>query len=86
MSADTNGSLRGSSKQHHETYSKFNEVIKHAYNYKEVMGRQGLKQADVDLLYEKSKKSKLVPRFIHDKQVRIITIVINARTLIGTYF
>lgn len=49
---------------------KFAEIVNNAYNYEEALKRQGLKQADVDLLREKMKRSKLVPRFINDKQVK----------------
>lgn len=48
----------------------FEAVIDRAFDYKESMERQGIKQSDVDLLREKTKRSKLVPRWIHDKQVR----------------
>lgn len=51
---------------------KFEEIINNAYDYEEALERQGIKQEDVDLLREKIKKSKLVPQYINDKQVRII--------------
>lgn len=51
-------------------FDKFDELINDAYNYEECLERQGLKHEDVELLREKMKRSKLVPRFIHDKQVK----------------
>lgn len=51
-------------------FSGFELFIEGSYNYEEALERQGLKQEDVDLLRQKVKRSKLVPRFIHDKNVR----------------
>ena len=51
-------------------FSRFEHIIEGAYDYQEALKRQNLKQEDVDALREKSKQSKLVPRDIHDKQVR----------------
>lgn len=51
-------------------FAKFEHIIECAYDYNEALKRQNLKQEDVDLLREKAKRSKLIPRFIHDKQVR----------------
>lgn len=42
-------------------------------------------QEDVDSLNERTETSKLVTRFIHDKQVNIMTITISARTVIGFF-
>lgn len=47
----------------------FEAVIDRAFDFKESLERQGIKQSDVDLLREKTKRSKFVPRWIHDKQV-----------------
>lgn len=49
---------------------KFVKLIKTAYNYEEALKRQNLRQEDVDLLRERAKGSKSVPKFIIDKQVR----------------
>lgn len=65
-------------------FDKFDALINDAYNYEECLERQGLKQEDVELLREKMKRSKLVPRFIHDKQVRkLIRPLLNLITLIS---
>lgn len=53
-------------------WAEFEHTIRDAYDYEEAMVRQNLKQKNVDLLREKTKRSKLVPRYIHDKQVRQI--------------
>lgn len=50
-------------------FAKFEHIIEGAYDYNEALKRQSLKQEDVDLLRQKAKKSKIIPRFIHDKQV-----------------
>lgn len=50
-------------------FSGFEIFIEGSYNYAEAIERQGLKQEDVDLVRQRVKRSKLVPRFIHDKQV-----------------
>lgn len=49
---------------------RFMKVLQNAYDYNEAMKRQNLKQENVDRLRELSKKSKYVPKFIIDKQVR----------------
>lgn len=50
-------------------FAKFEHIIEGAYDYQEALKRQNLKHKDVNLLREKAKRSKLIPRFIHDKQV-----------------
>lgn len=47
----------------------FDKFVENAFDYKEALTRQGITQDDVDLLRQKAKRSKLVPRFINDKQV-----------------
>jgi hypothetical protein len=51
---------------------RFQRIINNAYDYQEALDRQGIKQEDVDLLREKIKRSKIVPQYIHDKQVRLM--------------
>lgn len=53
-------------------WAGFEHTIRDSYNYEEALERQNLKQKNVDLLREKTKRSKFVPRYIHDKQVRQI--------------
>lgn len=50
-------------------FSQIEHIISGAYDYKEALKRQKLKQKDVNLLREQAKQSKLIPRYIHDKQV-----------------
>lgn len=50
-------------------YAQFEHIIKDSFNYEEALVRQKLKHEDVVLLREKIKRSKIVPRFIHDKTV-----------------
>lgn len=47
----------------------YHEIIDKAFDYKEALERQGLKQDDVDRLREKIQTSKCVPKFLVDKQV-----------------
>lgn len=47
----------------------FERICEGAYDLNESLKLQDLKEEDVVLLREKIKKSKLVPRFIHQKQV-----------------
>lgn len=49
----------------------FQEIIDKAFNYKEALKRQGLKQKDVDRLRDKIQDSKNVPKFLVDKQVKV---------------
>jgi hypothetical protein len=56
-----------------ENFDKhFKYVENNSYDYEKALKRQNLTQDDVDLLRESSKRSPVVPRFIHDKQVRIL--------------
>lgn len=63
-------------------WAGFENTIKNAYDYEEALTRQNLKQKNVDLLREKTKRSKFVPRYIHDKQVsKIWKLLCNQRLI-----
>lgn len=50
----------------------FKKVLDSGYSYKKSLLRENVKQESVDLLREKIKNSKIVPKSLTDKQVRII--------------
>lgn len=58
------------SESRRKMFEAFEHIVEGAYDYKEALRRQGIKHSNVNLLREKIKRSKLVPRYIHDKQVR----------------
>lgn len=49
---------------------EFEQFLENAYDFQEALERQKIKKEDLDALREMIKRSKLVPRYIHDKQVR----------------
>lgn len=53
--------------------SKFKQLLESAYNYKEALERENVKQENVKTLREKVKLSEYVPKFIVDKQVNDVT-------------
>jgi hypothetical protein len=65
-----------------KTFEAFKEIIENAYDYEEALKRLNIKQKDVDLVREKVKFSKEVPRFLHDKQVKTFKKNINSRVLL----
>jgi hypothetical protein len=57
-----------------ENFDKnFSHVENNSYDYEKALKRQNLTQESVDMLRESSKRSPVVPRFIHDKQVGILS-------------
>jgi len=50
----------------------FKKVLDSGYSYKKSLVREHVKQESVDLLREKIKSSKIVPKSLTDKQVGII--------------
>lgn len=53
--------------------SKFKQLLESAYNYKEALERENVRQENVKTLREKVKLSEYVPKFIVDKQVNDVT-------------
>lgn len=51
---------------------EFEGFLEKAYNFQESLERQNIKKEDLDALREMTKRSKFVPRYIHDKQVKSI--------------
>lgn len=52
-----------------KTIESFEHIVNGAFDYEEALRRQNIKHSDVVVLREKIKRSKLIPQFIHDKQV-----------------
>lgn len=52
-----------------KTFENFEHIVDSAFDYEEALRRQNIKHSDVVVLREKIKRSKLIPQFIHDKQV-----------------
>lgn len=52
--------------------SKFKQLFGSAYNYKEALARENLKQENVEALRDKIKPIQLIPKRILDQQVRIL--------------
>jgi hypothetical protein len=63
-------------------FAQFEHIIGGAYDYKEALKRQKLKQKDVNSLREQAKQSKLIPRYIHDKQVNLTFLAKDCTILI----
>jgi hypothetical protein len=47
----------------------FKKILDSGYSYKKSLAREHVKQESVDLLREKIKNSKIVPKSLTDKQV-----------------
>lgn len=57
--------------------SRFKQIIANAYNYKEALERENIKQKQVNVFREKVKTLKCVPKFISDKQVRHVAFFVS---------
>lgn len=51
------------------TLARFKEILGFAYDYKKALERENLKQENVNLLRERLKSSKIVPKSLVDKQL-----------------
>ena len=53
-------------------FSDFKKILNSGFSYKKSLERENVKQESVDLLREKLKNSKIVPKSLTDKQVNVI--------------
>ena len=56
-----------------EMFVNFKRVLESGFSYKKSLEREQIKQESVDLLREKIKDSKVVPKSLTDKQVKALS-------------